>query len=356
MIVESNIYWETIDSVDKLLNIQKEWEKLVEIQTTCEIFNSPSWIISWLENFWQNNWQLKVLTAWSNNELLAIVPLYYQKTNSLFPINIFYPLGQGEPEDKEILTEYTEILFNEKYRQYLLSKIQLWMLNLNADQLHWRALLHNSPTRNILVNYEQAKTNEATRYIADCSNWTFGGLSKNMRSRYRRGMNQLDKLNAKIAWVEQSDFDHYWLLMKGFHQQRWLGKNKKGAFCSDEFNQFHAKFRDRSPENVAMSAVWINDTPIAIHYYFSDDTTLYFYQSGWNESEYSHLSPGLILHLWGIESNSKPYYDFMMGNKQDSYKAKFAAQQQSMYNITLTFSPIKLIIHRALKKLKLVSY
>ncbi|MDX2367592.1 MAG: GNAT family N-acetyltransferase [Colwellia sp.] len=349
------ITWVEITKKEQLFEIIPQWEKLVKIQATCEIFNSPSWIISWLETFWQNNWQLKVLTAWSNNELLAIVPLYYQKSNSIFSINIFYPLGQGESEDKEISTEYTDILFNEKHREYLLPKIQQWILNLNADQLNWRALTHDSPTSDIFnKNNKHQEINEATRYLTDCKNWSTERLSKNMRSRYRRGLNQLEKLNAKIDWIEKSDFDHYWQLMKELHQQRWQGKNKKGAFCNDDFNIFHANFRKKSPKSIAMSAIWINEKPIAIHYYFSDATTLYFYQSGWNETEYSHLSPGLILHLWTIDNNNKAYYDFMMGKKQDSYKAKFTSQQQPMYNIALTFSPIKLMIYRALKKIKLI--
>lgn len=351
--VADKITWVELTKIEQLFEIIPQWEKLIKIQKTCKIFNSTSWVASWLETFWQKNWQLNVLTAWYEDELISIVPIYYQRGNSIFSIKKFYPLGQGEAEEQEVSTEYTEILINEKFQEHLLPKIQQWILNLKADQLHWRALLHDSSTRNILINYEQTKSNEATRYIVDCANWTFGDLSKNMRSRYRRGINQLDKLNAKIAWVEQGDFDHYWQLMKGFHQQRWLGKNKKGAFCSDEFNKFHATFREKSPENIAMSAVWVNGNPVAIHYYFSDATTLYFYQSGWNENEYSHLSPGLILHLWSIENNNKAYYDLMMGKKQDSYKAKFATQQQPMYNLAITFSPIKLLTLRALKRIKL---
>jgi len=340
-----------ISSQSELIKILPEWEKLNHTSSNYNLFKDPQWVFSWINTFWQNNWHLKVLTAWYNDELIAIAPFYYQQVNSIFSIKKVYPLGQGEAEDKEISTEYLEILFNEKYQERLIPKFQHWILNLNADQLNWSALLHHSPTRNILINHKHTSYNEATRYLVECSKWTTDSLSKNMRSRYRRGLNQLDKLNAKIAWVEQGDFDHYWQLMKNFHQKRWKRKDKKGAFCSDDFNKFHAEFREKSPKSVAMSAVLINDKPIAIHYYFSDTTTLYFYQSGWNEKEYSHLSPGLILHLWTIENNNRSKYDFMMGKKQDSYKAKFATQQLPMYNITINFSPIKLIILRILKKL-----
>jgi hypothetical protein len=45
----------------------------------------------------------------------------------------------------------------------------------------------------------------------------------------------------------------------------------------------------------------------------------------------------------------------MMGKTQDSYKAKFATQQQPMTNITITFSPIKVVIYRILKKIKSIN-
>ena len=197
---------------------------------------------------------------------------------------------------------------------------------------------------------------QSTRYLVAAQSWKISKLSKNMRSRYRRGLNQLTKLDAKIGWVKSEKIDQYWQLMKEFHQLRWRNKDKAGAFASDEFNQFHQKFRQQAPEKIAMSAIWINDSPIAIHYYFRDSSTLYFYQSGWNENEYAQISPGLILHLWGIEHNTEAFYDFMMGKKQGSYKAKFSPLQQPMYNISINFSPIKLIVNRILKKIKLIKH
>lgn len=356
--MNNKITWFEITEIEQLHKIKNQWQALNLTQSAFQIFNSPIWIFSWLNTFWQNNWHLKVLTAWDNEKLVAIAPLYYQQ-ESIFSVKTLYPLGQGETEAQEISSEYVDILIQTnidiEVQSDIKTKIQQWIQDLRADQFIWRALSDKSIAGEVIENINKPnKTNTAARYIVNCPSWSLDTLSKNMRSRYRRGLNQLNNLDAKIAWVRKEDFEQYWQIMKEFHQQRWLGKNKKGAFYSDEFNKFHSTFREKSPENVAMSAVWINDTPVALHYYFSDATTLYFYQSGWNESEYSHLSPGLILHLWSIENNNKAYYDFMMGKKQDSYKAKFATQQQPMYHIKTTFSPIKLMIYRVLNKIKLI--
>ena len=350
----NKINWVELTQVEELDQIRTQWDHLNQTQHSVNVFNSTSWVFSWIKTFWQRNWHLRVLTAWHNKKLVAIAPLYYQQSNFLF--KSLYPLGQGEAEEKELASEYLDILINDNAHDNITAKIRpyisQWIQGLHADQLSWQALLPKSNAREIITHLNaQSRISTATRYRVDCQSWLPDTLSKNMRSRYRRGINQLNKLEAKIDWVQAEDVEHYWLTMKAFHQSRWQNKDKKGAFYSDEFNQFHAAFRQKSPKSIAVSAIWVNDTPIALHYYFVDATTLYFYQSGWNETQYSQLSPGLILHLWTIENNNKAFYDFMMGKAQGSYKAKFATQQQPMTNITITFNPIKVMIYRILKKI-----
>tara|TARA_R110000737_G_scaffold352315_1_gene397796 strand:+ start:4265 stop:5338 length:1074 start_codon:yes stop_codon:yes gene_type:complete len=357
MAIQSPLKWAIIRDVNNLNAITEEWAALNNAANHSTLFNSPHWLLAWTAQYWQIEWQLLLVTARANGKLVVLAPLYIQPANTIWGLKKLYPLGQGEPECSEVFTEYNDLLILPEFQDRALTELTKIVKKAQVDQLIWRATLLESNINALLLNaYRYSPLAGATRYKVDGSNWTTEQLSKNMRSRYRRGLNQLDKLNAKIAWLKQSDFDHYWQLMKDLHQRRWQSRDKKGAFCTDEFNAFHANFRKKSPENVAMSVIWVNDKPIAIHYYFSDAATLYFYQSGWNENEYSHLSPGLILHLWSIENSNKSSYDFMMGKKHDSYKAKFAPEQHPMYNNTITFSPIKLLIYRVLKKIRLISH
>lgn len=349
----NKINWLEITDIEQLNTIKYQWECLNQTQSNFQVFNSTYWIFAWLETYWQNTWHLKVLTAWQDQELISIVPFYYQQ-QTIFSLKTLYPLGQGEAEEKEISSEYLDILIHPKHKSTTIAYITHWIKKLPCDQLVWQALNEKSTAFELITSTKQnISTSEATRYLVDSQDWTMSQLSKNMRSRYRRGLNQLTKVDAKIGWIKKENIEQYWQIMKEFHQKRWLGKDKVGAFCSEEFNLFHKKFRQQAPDNITMSAIWINDIPVAIHYYFNDSTTLYFYQSGWDEDKHSHLSPGLILHLWGIEHNTKPFYDFMMGKKQDSYKAKFSSLQQPMYNVTINFSRKKILLNKALKKFSL---
>lgn len=350
--MNNKINWLEITNIEQLNTIKQQWEHLNQVQNDFQIFNSPHWIFSWLETYWKNNWHLSVLTAWHGQQLIAIVPLYYQK-ETVFSLKTLYPLGQGEAEAKEVSSEYLDILIHPEYQSATSSYITHWINKRHCDQINWKALNENSTAFKILTSTTQnISINEASRYLVNTKNWAISQLSKNMRSRYRRGINQLTKVDAKIDWVKKENIEEYWQIMKNFHQSRWLGKDKTGAFGSDEFNTFHNKLRHKTPENIAMSAIWINNTPVAIHYYFKDSSTLYFYQSGWNENDYAQLSPSLILHLWSIEHNTKLFYDFMMGKVEGSYKAKFSSLSHKMYNIVINVNPKKLIFYKVLKKIK----
>lgn len=349
------VSWETIDSIEKLVAIKVEWEEFYLKNSIDVPFINITWLTIWIKYYWQKDWQLKVLIGRSNNSIFTIMPMYIQIDKSIFSKSTMYPIGIGEPELKEVSTEYLDIVIASEFEGLALKKIKKWILDLNVDEIVWRGTLQNSHVLNLFQSFDHSlRKPNATRYIVDNQSWSVKSLSKNMRSRYRRGLNQLSKLDAEIKWIKKGDINQYWQIMKDFHQSRWLGRNKTGAFCCEEFNQFHAEFRSQSPENIAMSAVWVNGTPIAIHYYFMDSTTLYFYQSGWNENEYAHLSPGLLLHIWSIENTDKLYYDFMMGKKCDSYKAKFSPQQQLMYNVQLTFSPTKDLLYRIVKRIAFI--
>jgi CelD/BcsL family acetyltransferase involved in cellulose biosynthesis len=154
-----------------------------------------------------------------------------------------------------------------------------------------------------------------------------------------------------MRWLTINELNTLWPTLIEFHQNRWQNKGEYGAFSSDNFNQFHQMLIKNQSSSVAASAVFVNNFPIAIHYYLVGDDTCHFYQSGWDEKNFSKLSPGLFLHYWSIKNCPKKYYDFMMGGVNNSYKAKFNASARAMLSITLIKNPIKLFVSKIVNKL-----
>lgn len=315
------------------------------------IFSSFGWIITWLNTYRIELANVHLYTVYSNNELVALAPFYLQKSKGLFKLTTLYPLGQGEPELSEIASEYNDIYILEGYEKEVLHTLSKELKNLKIDQIKWRASLKDSHINRLLKEtFHYQPTAAHARYLIERSSWSPDNLSKNTRSRYKRSLNQLTKINAAFKWVEKNDYEQFSQILAQFHQTRWNNKGCSGAFAEENFQVFHKAYRATNPENIRISALMVNNKPIAINYYLADKSTLYFYQSGWDESNYANLSPGFALHLWSIEHCNFVYYDFMMGGMNDSYKTKFGCQVTPMVNINIKLSKLKLFLIRLFNK------
>jgi len=351
----TDITWRDITSLDELSAIKDDW---CALNTRCEkgnLFTSPLWNSIWIETYWQSHWQLQVITGWHEKKLIAIFPLYRQLQKHGFTTKSIFPLGTGEPESSEVFSEYFDLLLHPHYEDIVLPALAKKIKEFKADQLCFRAILtdsHLSALFKKVFNYSAIASH--SRYIVNRSIWSLTSLSKNTRSRYKRAINQLTNIHAQFCWVEPEQYENFVTSLVKYHQNRWQEKGQHGAFFHKDFTAFHQTIRNNSVSNpVKMSAIVVAGKPIAINYYLADDTTLYFYQCGWDETNYAKFSLGMSLHLWSIEHCEHQYYDFMMGGNNDSYKAKFACQRLPMTNIKINLSPNKIMLTKTLKKLGL---
>jgi hypothetical protein len=346
----NNITWQLINNVNELHEIEEQWQSLMLESSNSTPFSSPKWILNWYQIYWQNNWELSTLAGYINNKLVVLFPSYTQHSTQWPYIKVMFPLGQGEPEETEISSEYCDVIVSEGLESIILPELLSKLTALNVDQVIWRAVLQNSHIIKLLERaYEYKSITSHYRYRIDCSKWTLQELSKNTRSRYKRSNNQLKKKNAKFHWVNSEDYTRYTTVLIEYHQSLWESRGKKGAFSHENFKLFHSKYRNQ--HSVKISAITVDNTPIAINYYFSDDTTLYFYQCGWDSNNYANFSLGLALHLWSIKNCHHKYYDFMMGDIKHSYKSKYGAQQEPMFNMVIKISPRKIFIHKLIRKI-----
>jgi hypothetical protein len=279
------------------------------------------------------------------------VPFFIEKSK-FFPFTkTLYLVGQGEPEHAEIALEYLDIYIKSGYEQTVYPLLIREINTLNFDQCVVKAVFKDSHITKILPYIKGSLTQQNfAQYKVNNTQWQLAQLSKNTRSRINRCKNQLAKLDATVRWLTAEEYDSAWELLKSYHQKRWENKGKTGAFAAPEFNEFHKILREQNSSTIAMSAVFIGEQPIAIHYYLVLDDTYHFYQSGWDEQNFAKLSPGLFLHYWSISHCPKKYYDFMMGGVSNSYKTKFNADPRAMLSITVVKRPVKLFFSRVFNK------
>ena len=307
---------------------------------------------TWFNCYWQKNWQLHSIAYYQDDNLICLAPLFIEKSKSFPFTNTLYLVGQGEAEYAEAALEYLDLYIKPGYEKIVYPLLTNEINKLNFDQCIIKAIFENSHLAKILpqIKGELTQQNYA-QYRVNNIHWQLTQLSKNTRSRINRCKNQLAKLDATVRWLAVDEYNDAWEVLKNYHQHRWQNKGKTGAFASYEFNSFHKTLRKQDNSMVAMSAVFIGEQPIAIHYYLVSDDTYHFYQSGWDEQNSAKLSPGLFLHYWSITHCPKKYYDFMMGGLNNSYKAKFNADARAMLSITVVKKPVKLLLSKAFNKL-----
>ena len=349
IINQSDIGLSLITSYDQLKVLFFEFEKKTEKHSSLD---SPIWLNIWYSCYWQKKWQSHFFALYQGDKLVCLAPFFIEKSQ-FFPFTkTLYLVGQGEPEYAEVALEYLDFFIKQGYEQTVYPLLIKEINKLNFDQCVIKAVFENSHIAKILPQIKGALTQQNyAQYRVNNTHWQLTQLSKNTRSRINRCKNQLAKLGATMRWLTTEEYNSVWELLKSYHQCRWQNKGKTGAFASSEFNHFHKTLREQDNSMIAMSAVFIGEQPIAIHYYLVSDDTYHFYQSGWDEQNFSKLSPGLFLHYWSIINCPKKHYDFMMGGLNNSYKAKFNADARAMLSITVVKKPVKLLLSKAFNKL-----
>jgi hypothetical protein len=348
----SNISWEIIETIDELITYEHQWRALSQ-KSPDGFFTSPDWILKWIKVFWQEDWQLSVILGLVDNKLSIFAPLYTQTKMTLgIKQTVLLPLGQGEIESAEVASEFQDILVSTRSDDlYVLiaSKIN----NLTYDMMTWRAVSSTANLLNILKYIPTSKVAvEGTRYTINKTSSIKYSPSKNNRYKWNKCQKQLLKNNAHFFWADKNQLNKYWLKLKELHTNRWRLKSKRGAFTEPSFNAFHTKLI--ALEHCKISVLTVEGKMAAINYYIVDNGCLYFYQSGW-ENNYSSFSPGFALHMWSIENTKLDYYDFMMGNKKQSYKSRYGCNHlDDMYNVKVTNSPIKYLISKLINKITLL--
>lgn len=341
------IICKTIENITQLTELKKQWGELNYRTNNGCIFTSPEWLLNWYHTFWQKNYQLVSVAIFREEHLIAFLPFYYQEKTVLLKEKKLYLLGQGEQESSEVASEYLDILVEPTEKNNIKALVNQHYINNTYDSIHIRAIKKDA---NVLQLFPIHYQLSGYQYLIEKKHWSRQLLSKNNRKRHSRCQNQLAHLNSKFIWIKPCDFEVYWQKMADFHQKRWQAKQEVGAFSHQQFHQFHQTLYAKR-HYVYMSALQIEEEIIAVNYYLADDTTLYFYQSGWNETQHKKLSPGFALHIWSIENSDKNNYDFMMGQVDDSYKSKFNCEKYPLYDVNFQFKPIKQVLLKILKKI-----
>ncbi|GAB1623274.1 hypothetical protein AAOGI_33240 [Agarivorans albus] len=344
------LQWREIRSLDQLVAIQEQWQALSQL-CQADMFNCPGWLVHWTNQFWDKHCELYCMAGFANEKLVVLAPFYTRRSAKLLGIKQLFLLGQGEPEHAEVASEYPDVLLDQDYQAEALKVLLVWLSKISFDVFVARAVIEQSFLHQLFNRVPNIQLAEARRYSLEVKPWSIKQLSRNARSQWRRADKALAEKGAEFRWLTSSEIEQYWPSLVAFHQARWQNKGKLGAFSDQRFSQFHQQFRQQHPDSVAMSGVFIKQQPLALNFYLLEQQQLHFYQSGWDEKQFSQCSPGFALHVWSILNSKAVLYDFMMGATAQSYKAKFSCDETNLVNLSLINSPWRIRLFKLVDKI-----
>ncbi|WP_432464327.1 GNAT family N-acetyltransferase [Agarivorans sp. QJM3NY_33] len=346
---QTAVDWRVITQLDELMRLEPQWEQLAD---TCQasLFSQFKWIKHWLKVYWQEDWQLLVYAGFAEGQLVAVAPFYRQILKAGFGLKKLSLLAQGEEEEAELASEYIDVLVMPNYQQQALPVLSLYLQNLDFDLLLCRAIHVSSHLYQLLAGVKLCQCYPAKSYAVNCEQWSIAKLSRNGRSKWRRASKTLAHSSAVFKWLSLSEMEHYWPDLVAMHQGRWQNQGQLGAFSAARFIQFHGDFRREYANHVAMSGLFVGQKAIALNYFLLDKQHLHFYQSGWDDAQFAHCSPGFALHVWSLLHSKTTIYDFMMAGKLGGYKTQFAAEETEMANLCLAKRPWRVKLFKLINK------
>ena len=305
-------------------------------------FLSWEWHYTWWQVYSTPKDRLYIVQFHIEGQLVGILPTYSRKQSLLGPHTLQF-LGTGEARADEVATEYLDVIAHPEHSQRVANAALDWMASFLAwNKVELRFMLDEAA----LVTAYQARDDlfvlerkVGFRYRADLSrdeNEHLEGLGKSRLKRLNRSRRALARDGGLIQQSINSavELDYAFQQLAALNHERQAYKNRKSVFASDKFNRFHRALFEQVYDSgrVNIHQFKLNHKLLAVTYCFYDETTCYYYQSGFVQRMANKYMPLTFAHLVEMQrnrENGKLYYDLMRA-EPPSYKEDFGCETTPM--------------------------
>jgi hypothetical protein len=364
----------TVATIKQAMMLEGEWRKLTETndekKEPLQCFMSWEWLSQWLETYQIYINELKVICILYGDEYVAIAP-FYTYTNKVLGVTskTLAFIATNEPEYCEVASEFIDIAYTAKHKHKIIDLLTEQLSNLtNITRLSFKDLNKHS----LMYAVCQKLKLQTIAYEEHITGYQFyvniavpTQYPTSFSKKKKRILNKFEKIDDTkkprfiIANEEVQALKLYEQLVN-LHQKRWQQQNKPGVFSNNNFYEFHNQFIKKSFKKgiIVLSAIQIEGQIISVNYSIKWHNTLYFYQSGIDESYKPNLSPGLLNHLLLIrycKEQDIQKYNLLKSVKND-YKSQFSQLGDELIDITmLSSNKLNLfwsLFYRAMRNLK----
>ena len=325
-----------VSTVENFREIESDWNDLLSLNHTDNIFLTHDWLLDWWIIFGQEN-DLWILVWFDNTKLIGIAPLYrYKSEEGVWTISF---LGSGllHPNHLDFICKSID-------RENFVASVceYLWYRRNEWDILDLAGLIGNSLTLKYLTNKfdkhgmrwllrphvicpyaELPETYD--NYLETRDNAAVGQL-KSKRRRLMKKHPEASFGQVKNQVEAASVFNN----LVRLHQLRWQELGFPGSYADERVIRFHHKVIQNAFKNGSLRLYYIRieKENVAVYYCYRIGSRVMFYSTGFDK-RWQKFSVGTQLLVYAIEQSileGAIEFDFLQGNA--SYKSVWATHKR----------------------------
>jgi CelD/BcsL family acetyltransferase involved in cellulose biosynthesis len=331
----------TLTSLSALREIEREW---FELWSRCErltVFQSPDWLIPWIEAF--SPTRLWVLEARRDNAMVGLAPLFIYGTGGN---RIVAPLGAGvsdyldlliDPDVPEALDALLQFLFEHAWEW---TDLHFPDLQSTALLLNYEIFGHANPIMNAGDRRHLSRQLTACDFcpqlnlppsIDDLKAVVPAKQLRNLRAARR----QLDGGQVEVA--DRTTLDEFLAALFRLHEKRWQRSGEPGVLADPRVRELHRRAAPRLLERGVLRLFGLRHGGqlIACLMAFFERDVARLYMQGYDPA-WARYSPGAQLIGAALEqaiAEKKLVSDFMRG--RETYKYYWGSRDLPTYRLQI---------------------
>ena len=313
-----------------LIELELEWQSLLERAGDPTPFQSWEWIWAWWKH--HGHGRLWILVARDRGVLVAILPLTITRYRGTPLRQVRFAGAPLSDIQEPLVAPAYEARAAQAFLAHVLDAAHLWDLCDLNDQRKGSALTVAALPAGSRVTLEHHRT---CACLALPASWDalLATLGSHMRSNVKR---RRKKLVAGFATVEIAAPDHQTLpaMMEDLfrlHNRRWRKRGAPGAFADEHTRRFHQEVAWRFLERgwLRLYVLRLDGQARGAFYGFQYRRRVYHYLSGFDH-EVRRLAPGIVLMAHAIEraiGEGATQFDMLRGDESYKYYWKPAERE-----------------------------
>jgi hypothetical protein len=340
---------------EQFFNIKHEWQALLSLTSSDKLFLSWAWMYHWWKQCSDSDYELLLLAAYDDNELVGIAPLYKkkQKLKLFLPVTRVLFIGTNPGGHSAFRAECLEIIVSPKYKDLVDRFYDYIYRNIGFSELYFQDVLQSSSTfRKIQAStgYKRYLGYGSTYVINTCTSFDdyLKGLGANTRIRsfnHRKKLKKDGKLD--LHEVKTNQLTSVFNLLYEFQKDRW-GIKEQSFILKREFVE-----RILTSTDIDVSGVILeyNRSPIACTLNLIAGDRVYNLQLAYKQGFDKRFSLGFLIAIYDAEiyfGNEKvKYFDLLEGTgKSYNYKSHLANCDRDLVSVAVIRNPILSFAYR----------